>query len=68
MTIVSRPVVARAMRIASIVASEPEFTNRQRGRPKRAESSSATIDPVLGRRGEVRSQLDACLDRTTIAG
>ena len=42
MTIVSRPVLARAIRIASIVASEPELTKRQRGRPKRRFSSSAT--------------------------
>ena len=41
--IVSRPVAARAIRIASIVASEPELTKRQRGRPKRALSSSATM-------------------------
>ena len=32
----------RAIRIASIVASEPELTKRQRGRPKRRASSSAT--------------------------
>ena len=42
MTIVSRPVWARAIRIASIVASEPELTKRQRVRPKRFSSSSAT--------------------------
>jgi hypothetical protein len=30
------------MRIASIVASEPELTYRQRGRPKRRTSSSPT--------------------------
>ena len=36
------PVSARAIRIASIVASEPEFTKRQRSSPKRCARSSAT--------------------------
>ena len=40
--IVSRPVSARAMRMASIVASEPELTKRQRASSKRRASSSAT--------------------------
>jgi hypothetical protein len=39
---VSRPVWARAIRIASIVASEPELTYRHRGSPHRRASSSAT--------------------------
>ncbi len=38
----SLPVSARAIRIASIVASEPEFTNRQRSSPKRPARFSAT--------------------------
>ena len=40
--IVSRPVAPRAMRIASIVASVPEFVNRHFGRAKRRANSSAT--------------------------
>ena len=38
----SRPVKARTIRIASIVDSEPELVNRQRGSRKRRASSSAT--------------------------
>ena len=41
-TIRSRPVAARMMRHASIVASDPEFLNRQSGSPNRSASSSAT--------------------------
>ena len=43
--IVSRPLRPRAIRIASIVASEPEFVKRHLGRPKRRASSSATTIP-----------------------
>ena len=43
MTTSSRPVWARASRIASIVDSEPEFVKRHLGRPQRRASSSATM-------------------------
>ncbi len=42
MQIVSRPVAPRATRIASIVASVPEFTNRTRSIRNRRHSSSAS--------------------------
>ena len=42
---VSRPVWARAIRIASIVASEPEFVYRHFGSRNRRASSSATTMP-----------------------
>ena len=45
MTTVSRFVRARAMRMASIVDSEPEFVKRQRSSRKRRASSSATTMP-----------------------
>ena len=38
----SRPVCARAIRIASITDSVPEFVKRQRGKPKRKDRFSAT--------------------------
>ena len=38
----SRPVCARARRMASIVDSEPEFVKRHLGMPQRRASSSAT--------------------------
>jgi hypothetical protein len=40
---VSRPVTPRAMRMASIVASEPELANRHCGSRKRRVSSSLTM-------------------------
>jgi hypothetical protein len=49
LTIVSRPVTARARCTASIVDSVPEFVKRQWARPQRRRSSSATtIEPSVG--------------------
>ena len=42
MTTSSRPLWARASRMASIVDSEPEFVKRHLGMPQRLASSSAT--------------------------
>ena len=49
LTIVSRPVAARATRIASIVASVPEFTNRICSSWNRSQiaSASATVVSVV---------------------
>ena len=46
MTILSRPVAARATRIASIVASVPEFTNRICSTWNREQISSASATVV----------------------
>ena len=56
LTTVSRPVAARAMRMASIVASVPELAKRTWSRSKRRHSSSARRDGHRGRRGEVRAR------------
>ena len=61
--IVSRPVKARAMRMASIVASEPEFTKRHLGSLKFFLRCSATIDASLRSADEnCEAELHALLD------
>ena len=42
MSRMSRPVIARISRTASIVDSVPELPNRQSGRPKRSDRCSPT--------------------------
>ena len=59
---VSRPVKARATRMASIVASEPELTKRHLRQLEGAGEVLGHDDGVLGRQAELRAERGALLD------
>ena len=58
----SRPVKPRATRMASIVASEPEFTKRHCGSLKAPGEVLGHDDGVLGRQAELGAERRALLD------
>lgn len=67
MTILSRPVAARASRIAAEFASVPDEAKATRSRPV-SEASSSAASPVSGDRGPKRSPSERWRRTASVTG